>query len=711
MKTLVIDNYDSFTWNLVHYLAEANQEEPLVLCNDQTSWAEIAALSVDNIVISPGPGRPDRTDDFGVCAEVIARTRLPVLGVCLGHQGIGALYGARVVRAPQPRHGEESAVRHSDDPLFAGIPSPFRAVRYHSLAVASPLRPPLVETAWAEDGVLMGLRHSERPIWGVQFHPESVLTEHGHRLIENFRDLTRATSRSPRVAASPRDSAQPPRRPSVSRVALWRELPRAIDTEAAFVALFGAAPAAFWLDSSLADPTRARWSFLGDASGLDGALVVYDGATGQLSIRDAGGERNEQRSVLDYLAAHQPVALHVPRPFPFVGGHVGWLGYEMRRECGAPTPRRAATPDALLIRPSRFVAVDHVAGRTYLVTLAGTENSASAERWLSETSARLFDLPAAEMPNTGGVPGPIRFALDRDRATYLNDVERCLDWIRDGESYQVCLTNEIVAQASVNALDLYRVLRRVNPAPHAAFLQWPGGAVLSASPERFLSVDAEGRVEAKPIKGTLGRSTHPVLDCLLSGRLSDSAKDRAENLMIVDLLRNDLSRVCEPGSVVTPALMAVEHYSTVHQLVSTIRGRLRPDQTIVDLVRAAFPGGSMTGAPKLRAMSFIDQLEQRPRGIYSGALGWFGDDGAADLSIVIRTIVAEGGRLRIGVGGGIVLRSTPQGEFAEMLLKAEASIRAIIIAATGAFEPDRYTIEGLVDAEPRETDVRQNVGS
>src|SRR5258708_15067295 len=249
------------------------------------------------------------------------------------------------------------------------------------------------------------------------------------------------------------------------------------------------------------------------------------------------------------------------------------------------------------------------------------------------------------------------------------------------------------------------------PSIFAAFLQWPGGAVLSASPERFLSVDAEGRVEAKPIKGTLGRWTHPVLDCLLSGRLSDSAKDRAENLMIVDLLRNDLSRVCEPGSVVTPALMAVEHYSTVHQLVSTIRGRLRPDQTIVDLVRAAFPGGSMTGAPKLRAMSFIDQLEQRPRGIYSGALGWFRDDGAADLSIVIRPLVAEGCRLRVGVGGGIVLRSTPQGEVGEVLLKADASIRAIIIAATGAFEPDRYTIEGLVDAEPRETDVRQNVGS
>jgi para-aminobenzoate synthetase len=237
-------------------------------------------------------------------------------------------------------------------------------------------------------------------------------------------------------------------------------------------------------------------------------------------------------------------------------------------------------------------------------------------------------------------------------------------------------------------------MRRVNPAPYAAFLRWPGGAVLSASPERFLRVDPKGSVETKPIKGTIARDADAAIDREQVERLRTSEKDRAENVMIVDLLRNDLSRVCETGSVIVPHLLVVESFATVHQLVSTVRGTLRPGAGIVDLVRAAFPGGSMTGAPKRRTLELIDRLEQRPRGIYSGALGWIGSDGAADLSIVIRTIVMAGDHLAIGAGGGVVAQSTPEGEFAEMLLKAQPSIQAIVIAATGAFGSERYVIEG-----------------
>ncbi len=190
LKTLLIDNYDSFTYNLFQLLGEVNDEEPLVVRNDETEWAELSALGCDNVVISPGPGRPDRPRDFGVCAEAIRSAGVPLLGVCLGHQGLGALCDAMVVAAPEPVHGRLSAVLHEDSPLFAGIPREFQAVRYHSLCVEQPLPPELRGIAWTSDGVLMALEHRERPLWGVQFHPESVCTEHGRRLIANFRDLS-----------------------------------------------------------------------------------------------------------------------------------------------------------------------------------------------------------------------------------------------------------------------------------------------------------------------------------------------------------------------------------------------------------------------------------------------------------------------------------------------------------------------------------------
>jgi para-aminobenzoate synthetase len=194
LKTLLIDNYDSFTYNLFQLLGEVNGEEPLVVRNDGASWAELEALDFDNVVLSPGPGRPDRGGDFGVCAEAIRSSARPLLGVCLGHQGLGALCGAAVVTAPEPFHGRLSAVLHDDSPLFAGIPREFQAVRYHSLCVEQPLPDELRGTAWTTDGVLMAVEHRERPLWGVQFHPESVCTEHGRRLIENFLGMSRRWS-------------------------------------------------------------------------------------------------------------------------------------------------------------------------------------------------------------------------------------------------------------------------------------------------------------------------------------------------------------------------------------------------------------------------------------------------------------------------------------------------------------------------------------
>ena len=192
MKTLLIDNYDSFTYNLFQLLGEVNGEDPEVVRNDDASWDELARLPFDNVVISPGPGRPEEPQDFGVCADAIRRADVPLLGVCLGHQGICSAYGARVERAPEAVHGRASAVIHDGSPLFAGIPREFQAVRYHSLSVDRALPAELEPLAWTSDGVLMAVAHRSRPLWGVQFHPESISTEHGRRLLSNFRELTAA---------------------------------------------------------------------------------------------------------------------------------------------------------------------------------------------------------------------------------------------------------------------------------------------------------------------------------------------------------------------------------------------------------------------------------------------------------------------------------------------------------------------------------------
>ena len=952
MGTLIVDNYDSFTYNLCHLVGAVTGVAPTVVRNDQP--VDLDAYT--HVILSPGPGRPERPGDFGICANLIATATIPLLGVCLGHQGICHVHGGTIGPAPHVRHGQTSPIHHDGTDLFAGIPTPFEAVRYHSLTTAT-LPDTLEPTATTDDGVLMGVRHRTRPQWGVQFHPESIRTEHGHRLLANFlrqprtrptvkvattpatrtahRPATaasttahqptptaRATAGQPTSAANPPAqhlsapaasttaprpapsanppapvgahayppvstagtpapqptptarttvdlpmpaanppaqhpsapaagttalrptrsanapahppapaasaaahqrtpathastdqpasaaspighppvpapaagtpapqptptvrttvdlptppanppaqhpsapaasttahrptlsanapahppapaasaavhqrtpvthvsadqpasaaspiahppaparapahlpalaagtpthqrtlathapahptapavAANPPRpAPQVSTIA-HRRVTTDASAEAVFDALYADADHAFWLDSADhggaggASGAGGRYSVLGDASGPRARVVTADVTTGTVTVRSADHDETVHSGFFDWLAADLAEHRVAPPdlPFGFALGWVGYLGYELKAECGSPNTHRSEHPDAAMIYADRAIVFDHLERHVHLLALVDDGWFDEVEAKLHATTDNSADLPVPDL-------GPLR--LRHDRAAYLDLIAACQTEITAGETYEVCLTNQLTADGKLDPWPSYRRLRRANPEPFGALLRFGGLSVLSASPERFLRVSADGVAESKPIKGTRPRGATPTEDEALRRDLAESAKDRAENLMIVDLVRNDLGTVAALDGVTATRLFDVETHPTVHQLVSTVHARLRPDRTAVDAVRAAFPGGSMTGAPKLRTMSIIDRLEGGPRGVYSGALGYFSLSGAADLSIVIRTLVAAEDRMSYGVGGAIIALSTPDDEVTETAVKAAPLLR------------------------------------
>ena len=387
---------------------------------------------------------------------------------------------------------------------------------------------------------------------------------------------------------------------------------------------------------------------------------------------------------------HPDAAAATGLPAGLRGGYVGYFGYEARAamglEHGHPVPgylpaHEAPTPDSLWLPAVRYLVHEHarpgVAARSWLV---GDEPwCEAAERLLSAAGERASEIASDSTPvNTPELTEPLLFPAPAAEA-YMDSVRASQHEIYEGNSYEVCLTAQTSARIQNPSpelfFELYRRQRAHNAAPYAAYLRCGDFSVLSSSPERFLSVDEQRNAQTKPIKGTIARGATPEEDAAAAAWLRTDEKTRAENLMIVDLLRNDLSLVSEPHTVRVPVLMGVESYSTVHQLVSTVSSRLREGISAVAAARACFPGGSMTGAPKPSTMQIIEGLEGRARGVYSGALGFVSADGSANLSIVIRTLVAhDDGTVTLAAGGAIVADSDPTAEYEEMLTKLRAAL-------------------------------------
>lgn len=762
---LLIDNYDSYTYNLYHILGVLLGHPPLLIQNDSPLGSLSSVLC---IVVGPGPGSPNEQSSLGASALAIQQNAVPVFGVCLGMQAIGLAFGLKVQRSPKPMHGRLSSVsKMGESVLFHGLEFPFNVVRYHSLCVVGNYgESELVQTMTAvDDGVGMALQHKTRPIFGVQFHPESVCAgDPGRIILENFLkfagggSIPKSTvSIAKRLRMENQLYIRNEHVKHVDLVVVKVRNPQMDPETLFFSSEFAAQPSnvSAWLDSPdnpvvvhtgnidvtkdrkrfsilatrsresqvmefFVDGEKKKLEFQGSHDDLRNAgencsLVVYnydkDGSVSTETKRGFGCNPftwlKEKLAIIKInqvgisemdetgkCGASTPASLDSV-PFEFTCGYVGVLGYGLRKLCGvkvapdeskwvdsdaggavATADKPESLPDAAFFFCNRAVVFDHAENTAYVLCLDANDE------WQTRM-ARALRVKLANTTIPSPLKSPISIFPSISASEYKQNVEKCLEHILDGDTYEVCLTNQLHAPyAKVDAYSLYCTLRRNNPAPFCGLLSFDAsnGAnegkkffVCSSSPERFLRVDRDGIIESRPIKGTLARNIHSLEEDLKQKTaLEKSEKDQAENMMIVDLVRNDLGRVCRLGSVQVPDLMVVESFATVHQLVSTIRGTLEPDTTAVDAARAAFPPGSMTGAPKLRTMQLIDAIECEERGLYSGAMGYFSLSGSADFSVLIRTAIVDKTGVHVGAGGAVVAMSDPGDEHREMILKVNA---------------------------------------
>lgn len=790
---------------------------------------------------------------------------LPILGVCLGHQALGYVYGAKVDLAPNgPVHGLISNIFYDDNAkqclkneneicnLFTDIQENFGVVRYHSLVVDIPKDNNLdIEaTAWCKsdteaeigdgnDEICMALRHKSNPHYGVQFHPESVGTgEYGYKIFKNFSIFCMAQKTKMLLnGVSKSDKSEPlingdtKSKDSSTNVSVKSKYSVFVHKmyfddsvplpEQVFEEFYAKRSDSFWLDSSTGRKdadieemkkssdfnsksgcpivSNSRFSIMGCNDGPLSQKLEYwgkDHKPENRQILKTNLRTNEREYILDkdiISCLHDEIVNHgftetvrgidfensskaakvkeieYEIPFDFRGGYIGYLGYEVWHDtreticdqemCGTSIQEKETmgcsnplVPTAAFFFADQSLVFDHWRNEWYLVAVseAEIENGLdSVTQWMQKISQSITKLVSTPTTANETIEKqmPLNFDLKRDSVEYSDDIARCHEEIRNGESYELCLTNQITTSVSMpdasfdqlsnSPFGLYKILRKNNPAPFSSFLNFnsrkgeENGSAVSiccSSPERFLSVKREAKtltmedesdrnhgwefappfvsknkdlpkfiVESKPIKGTTSRifpenesekDEAKKADEMVAQELQTSVKNRAENLMIVDLLRNDLSRVCEAGSVHVPKLMGIESFATVHQMVSTIRGIVDQKYTPIDVIAACFPGGSMTGAPKLRSVDILDELELgQSRGPYSGCLGYISLDGSMDMNIVIRTAVVtpnQQGRdgekswdVSIGAGGAITALSESNDEFQEMLLKAKAIKKSV----------------------------------
>ena len=449
----------------------------------------------------------------------------------------------------------------------------------------------------------------------------------------------------------------------------------------------------FFLDSGM-DPQRlGRYSFIGSDP-----FLVMTSRGNQVTLMRQDEQQIERGNPFDVLGRLLETYRldSFPAPIPFWGGAVGYLSYDL---CHFVERLPSTAIDDLQLPESYFafydtiLAFDNLEGKAYIVSTGFPELGES--RRLKRAKVRLEEIKGWLSSSSPSTPeADFRSAEGKAKAVlksnftpegYMKAVDRVREYIAAGDVFQVNISQRFETDLTVPPYELYRRLRQINPAPFASYLNFDEVTIVSASPERFLRVDGDW-VETRPIKGTRPRGKDSVDDAMLAEELTQSSKDRAENVMIVDLERNDLGRVCQYGTVRVTELAILETFPTVFHLTSTVVGRLRPNKNRIDLLKATFPGGSITGAPKVRAMEIIDELEPTRRSVYTGAIGYLSFGNNLDLNIVIRTFLIKDGKAYFQVGGAIIYDSNAEAEYVETLDKAKALIQALRLAPRVAVE-------------------------
>ncbi len=620
---LLIDNYDSFTYNLAQYFGELGCEF-LIKRNDEISLDEIADLAPQHICISPGPCTPR---EAGISKEVVLRfgPEVAILGVCLGHQCIAEAYGGKVVRASRVMHGKSSMISHDGSALFCDLPAPFEAGRYHSLVV--------------------------------------------ERLTTTLAEFSRLAKRGnviPVFAEFVADGETP--------VSAFKKLDRG--------------GYSFLFESTEKNDVSGRFSFVGTEP-----RVVVQSYGYEVRIAERGREQrfNTAADPLDELrklmARYQFVSCpELPR---FAGGAVGFLGYEAIHFFEPKVPIASQDelqlPEALFMITNSLLIFDHRLRSLKIVVNAFLDDGSLEEvyaqaaesiRTIVHQLTKSADLRFISNTDSQMHPARSNFCPEE----FGRAVEQAKEYIRAGDIFQVVLSQRFESDFDGDPLDFYRCLRFINPSPYMFCLKFGDDfSLVGSSPEMHVRLIGDA-IEIRPIAGTRARGATVTQDERNAAELLADPKERAEHIMLVDLARNDVGRVADFGTVRVTEMMEIERYSHVMHIVSNVAGRLRAGYTAFDLVKATFPAGTVSGAPKIRAMQIITDLEKTRRGCYAGAIGYFGFDGNFDSCIALRCAVLKNKKAYFQAGAGIVADSDPHLEYKETVNKARAMAKALAMA-------------------------------
>jgi para-aminobenzoate synthetase len=833
-RILFVDAFDSFTNNIIGLLEKYLQVEvTLVHINDVHVDQNLISIlkTFDAVVVGPGPGHPANPLDVGFIDKLWNLDdvhMLPIFGICLGFQSLCLSQGAEIRKLQRARHGIVSKPTHSNTDIFAGI-SDLEATQYHSLCVNLDGRtksdpdinnvfweppeafPSLCPLAWdmtdnVNGPILMAVRHTTKPFWGVQFHPESICTsEEGKQLISNWwvhakewlSDHRRIREEGKdRHTVSSMSTSHGPFVPNITPqiqstngiptshlaqqlrsivgeedvVVRWKRYQVASITPTSLIDALGCrSDGVVLLDSQ--GHSSGRYSIIGLLSPDTTMKVTYKVSDRTLrygieqfskttlhlnsidnvwpllqEALDLHDPRNQESSSPSSTESDifpegmdQSVTSHLPLESPFWGGFMGYISYEAGLDTIDVEPHASCAesgiPDINFAFIHRSVVIDHAMGHVYVQSLLPHDWT-----WILKSGKTIEDLGSQPNLSQNGL-AHVKEAEQRDidaldkalsntrvtrpeERTYRSKVLRCQESLASGDSYELCLTDETEVtigasngRTGLNPWMLYKRLRQNNPAPFGAFMHLSDVIVVSSSPERFLRWTRDGACQFRPIKGTVKKSSDMTRERACA--ILSSSKERAENLMIVDLIRHDLSGVIGADKTWVSKLMVIEEYETVYQLVSVIEGQL-PDPDLdrdgprgLDVLKSSLPPGSMTGAPKKRSCEILTEIEQRPRGVYSGVLGYMDIGGAGDFSVVIRTAVRYNDRCQeweernvsvdtdnrreaintktkrafaspqyaevwcIGAGGAVTIQSTDKGEFLEMEVKSSSVLGAL----------------------------------